>query len=221
MSITYACFLSYRHVASPEANKIIASLYRVLRGQVKIWDADTDVYCDIGSGQNHHDGLNPGDLFNQVLASKLFQSACMVMIYNPSYFSLTHPYCACEYKMMVKLERARLRDAPAEFQAKGLIIPIVLRGESKLPSEIKDHRQYISLEDELLAASDFKRRAVLSKIRQVADIVIDRYDTLCQLGFHTASGPNGAAFPSLHEISPWLQQITSGQRPQRLPGRAP
>ena len=66
--------------------------------------------------------LRVGDLFQEELATELCQSACLVMLFNRSYFDLTHHYCAREYQAMVQLEAQRLGLATGELRRKGLIL---------------------------------------------------------------------------------------------------
>jgi hypothetical protein len=57
----------------------------------------------------------------------------MVLLFSPYYFDMQSMYCAREYKAMLELEAKRLKLLPQGFgKRKGLIIPVVMRGEQYL-----------------------------------------------------------------------------------------
>jgi len=60
----------------------------------------------------------------------------MVLVFTPLYFDTKHHYCALEYQGMKDLEQQRLGKIE-DFSNKGLILPVVFRGEDCLPDEIK------------------------------------------------------------------------------------
>ncbi len=66
----------------------------------------------------------------------------MIMFFTP-YFDKSHMCCAREFLAMEYLEQQRLSKlGNTEVKTHGLIIPVVCRGESYLPSMIRAGRQY-------------------------------------------------------------------------------
>jgi TIR domain len=139
MPIKYACFISYRHGQRKLAERIINDLYDALESELETW-LDEKVYLD-------RERLKGGDFYNEALAKALCESVCMIMIFTPTYFSADHTFCTREYKAMEKLEEQRFQALGERVdKRRGLIIPIVFRGEDYLPKEIKDRRLYYNFD---------------------------------------------------------------------------
>lgn len=211
LAFSNVCFISYRHPGHEASEKIVQTFWDVLQGQVDKFMPGRPVYWDKAR-------LQAGYLFNANLASELCQSACMIVLFNPSYFDLTHTYCAREYRGMVALEARRLaRLMGSQDATKGLIIPVVISGEEDLPAELKANRYYVSLEKEVLIASDLKkRRESIKKIAGIAREIylrcrtLERIDGIC--------GDCGTfQFPTDEEIKTWLENVVAPPQPQ--PGR--
>ena len=96
MPLKYSCFISYRSRSVELARDFQESLDRELRHWTTL-----PIYRD-------EVRLDGGDFYNRELALALCQSACMVMIYTPTYFDLESTYCAREYRAMEILESTRL-----------------------------------------------------------------------------------------------------------------
>src|ERR1700685_127336 len=124
--------------------------------------------------------LNGGDFFNVALEQALYESVCLIAIYQPNYFGTEHIYCAREYFAMQKLEDQRLALLPnAADRVHGLIIPVILRGEGAIPPEITNKREYedfsrFMLVDEELA----KNPHYAPKIKRIAEYVDARCKTI-------------------------------------------
>ena len=205
-----ACFISYRHPGNKYAQKIIESFRDALTGQIALFIPRARVYFD--------DNLKYGDFYNPELASQLCQSSCMVMLYNPFYFDLEHTYCAREYKAMVELEKTRLQLASHQFKNKSLIIPVVIRGEHSLPNEIKDHREYVTFDKQLLQPADFKKRPLMEKVYKIARAVYQRYCVCRHLGSALTKDCDGFQFPTENEIRPWLEEMVAMKPELYAPG---
>ncbi len=99
---------------------------RALEGSVAWWLSRRTVYLD-------ERRLRGGDFLDPELAANICSSACMVLLFSPYYFDMQSMYCAREYKAMLELEAKRLKLLPQGFgKRKGLIIPVVMRGEQYL-----------------------------------------------------------------------------------------
>src|SRR6476620_8409064 len=106
----------------------------------------------------------------------------MIMIYTPLYFDTEHTYCAQELKAMQDLEEERKKHLTDS--SKGLIIPVILRGEKKFPEAMKK-RKFYDFTNYLFNGSSKKlRQAYAAQIREIANDIIDCCDSL-----ENASGP--------------------------------
>lgn len=133
MPFKYSCFISYRHGQKELVEKFVRDLEQSLSNEV-VPLTDMEVFVD-------WQRLQGGDFFNENLAKALCESVCLIVVFTPTYFSDTHSYCAREYKGMEMLESQRLDLLGASADKEhGLIIPIVLRSEENLPSEVRDRR---------------------------------------------------------------------------------
>ncbi len=142
MTLQYSCFISYRNPRIGENlaqhRKIVTDFYKTLAGELAM-HVEEPVYID-------KQRLKPGFFFNESLAESLCRSACMVMLYTPTYFHLEHPYCAREFRAMEELESARLGQVNHPSMAStGLILPVVIRGRDWLPPYVSDKRTYHEL----------------------------------------------------------------------------
>lgn len=205
MAFKYSCFISYRHGPVPGVQKIYESFWEELAVQVGMY-LPLRVYLD-------RDRLRGGDFFNRELASALCNSVCMISLFNPYYFDVTHTYPAREYQAMVSLERQRLASMPASARAKGLIIPIVMRGT--LPEEITKERQFYELN--LMTPRDLKKDESREVLGKIAEDIYHRHEEFRQAGWDPCRYCDGFDFPRDSEIKDWLEGITAP--PPRLPWR--
>jgi TIR domain len=206
MAFRHACFLSYRHGQHALKRKFIVAFQQALAGELELLRNES-VYVD-------YERLDGGTFFNQALSQALYESVCMVMIYQPNYFDLLHPYCAREYLGMISLERSRRLLADDQF---GLIIPVVLRGFDSLPLEIREQRQCEDFSTFLLYEEDLARHPdYASRIRRLAQYIHAR----CSLYEHiqgTFDMPQSFTFPSEENVVNWIRENV--RREPILPGR--
>ena len=165
MPFKYACFLSYRVGAEPGANNLYLTLKQKLAEQVDLYMPGLGIYLD-------RERLQGGDLYNSELAHALCHSVCMVVLFSPQYFDAEHTYCAREYQAMVRLEGLRLGLSEQDIP-KGLIVPVIIRGS--LPQAIREQRHSFSLSDHLLVAADLGRKPVGRVLRDIAELIYQRY----------------------------------------------
>lgn len=197
MALQNACFVSYRH-AGP-ASEIVRSLCSKLSEQLALLSANYPVYVD-------EKRLKPGDYLDDELASQMCRSACMVLLFTPEYFDLEHPYCAREYLGMRRLEDTRRQLLPAQYSTKSLVIPVVVRGESRVPEELKP-ALCASLDDVLLSASDVKTKRVVKRVREVAEAVFDRIMAMRYATSDPSQNCHQFHFPTTQEAEPWLRTV--------------
>jgi len=207
-----ACFISYRHSLSEDAQKVVDEFEKALKGQVNMYWPSASVYRDTTR-------LAGGDFFTPELAKQLCWSSCMILLYNPGYFDLEHPYCAREYRAMLQLEEQRLDQVPAlRNENKSLIIPVVIRGEDDMPNELKQERLYFSLEKTMLYARDLRTRRCLPTIKEIAKAIHQRYKRLRSVVNDMVDQCDSFQFPNEDEINDWLEDLVNALPSQSMPG---
>jgi hypothetical protein len=199
MSFHNACFVSYRNSKHPSASKILSALIDALSAQIDLYMSGSTVYVD-------RQRLAGGDLYDPLLAMELCRSSCMVLVFNPSYFDVSHPFCTREYLAMEKLEKTRL-ESVQQIAHKGLIIPLILRSGDSLPGMI-ERRSPVYFDRDLLRPADFNTRQALLKLKAVAQQVFER----CRImhSVEAAAGAECGAFqlPSDEEAKSWLAEAS-------------
>jgi len=205
MTFSNACFVSYRH-AGP-ATEIVRRFCATLEVQLALLTPNLRVYRD-------ERRLAPGDYLDAELAMEMCRSTCMVLLFTPEYFDVNHPYCAREYRGMVALEERRQRVLPS-LVGKSLIIPVIIRGESRVPEELRS-RVFRSFDRELLQASDVRKPRVVGAIRDIADAIYDRIDAMRYASSDVVHDCGQFQLPTTGEIAEWLR----GVAPPPLPSPA-
>ena len=131
MGIKNACFISYCHGEGRLMNRFVEEFKEALSSSIEPY-LDIKIFID-------HERLGPGYRYNDALAQAICESLCMVSIVVPKYFK--HDYCLQEVVTMEKIQKIRTKKIgqPA-LENRGLIIPVVLRGEvENLPEKMKKH----------------------------------------------------------------------------------
>jgi hypothetical protein len=169
MAFEYCCFVSYPHgqddVLVPWAKSFVEGLKQEIGAQIR-----GKIFLD-------NNFFMAGDWLEESIGSNLCKSACMILLYTPLYFDTEHVYCARELKAMQELEEQRLKHLPKK--GKGLIIPVILRGEKKFPDVLKAQRycsdfSLVDFNDPVKTI----RTKYKKKIREIADYIIERCDEL-------------------------------------------
>jgi TIR domain len=212
MPLKYSCFISFRHGDRelPTDQNLLETIIRQLKTALSSeLEAFTtkQVYVD-------WERLKGGDFYNEALSQALCESACMVMVYVPTYFDEHKPYCTREYKAMEKLESKRLPllDAAGQLQH-GLIIPIVFRGLKFLPIEIKNQRAYYDFQSFQLGSREMSRNPNFnSKIRQIAEYIYDRCRELEALPTDPYLECANFNLPDEAEVIDWIREVTQVRR---------
>lgn len=176
MSFEFSCFISYPHgqknVLVPFINDFVDGLEKEIYAQTS-----KTVFVD--------KFLEGGDWLDEKIGPNLCRSACMILFYTPLYFATEHIYCARELKAMQDLEEKRLK--LLGDKGKGLIIPIVLRGEKKFPNALRNKRLYYNFTAiEFNNPSDILQVKYSKEIKEIAQYIVDRCDQLDEI-FHQLS----------------------------------
>ena len=206
MSIKYSCFISYR---SPSA-ELAQEFHSYLESELSHW-IPLPIYRD-------ETRLHGGDFYNQELALALCESACMIIIFTPTYFDKISTYCAREYKAMELLEEKRLDTLGfPKNRRHGLIIPVVYRGNTKVPDNIKNKRHFYDFVNwDISGKANLKNPEYKRDINDIAEYIRERYDELCVVEDEISSECNLFNFPSDVEISDWLESMLPPK--PKLPG---
>src|SRR6476660_8946664 len=174
MPFEYCCFISYPHGQQDVLVPIVKDFVEGLEKEIGSLTRHP-VWFDKGR-------LRGGNLIDPAISAGICKSICMIMIYTPLYFDTEHTYCAQELKAMQDLEEERKKHLTDS--SKGLIIPVILRGEKKFPEAMKK-RKFYDFTNYLFNGSSKKlRQAYAAQIREIANDIIDCCDSL-----ENASGP--------------------------------
>lgn len=204
MVIRHACFISYRHTKDAVGEHLTRELHDALRRELAA-HTTKDIFFD-------QEGLRAGDLYNNAIAQALCRSACMLVVYTPTYFDRSALYCAREYRAMEQLEEQRL--GGRQLAQRGLIIPIVLRGFGRLPAYIRNSRLCHSFEDYTLYKPKLTAyKAYMKAIRDVAEYIADRCHDIEQANPHCCTECDQFTLPTEKDIGHWVAGLITDPPP--------
>jgi hypothetical protein len=212
MPLKYSCFISFRH-GDALLQGMVEQLEEALKIELQTLTAKP-VYID--------SQVKVGDFYNQALAIALCQSACMVMVYVPTYFDESKTYCAREYKAMLSLEQERLQflsqrigQTIAPLSSQGLIFPVVFRGLDALPAEIKNYRAYYDFTSFSLGSRRISKNPRFNlQITRMADAIASRCKDLETLPETSFDRCDQFALPDETEVVDWIKTV---KRPPHFP----
>lgn len=206
----YAFFVSYRHTGNCEADKFICAFVRHLKAQVALYLPSIPVFFDV-------ERMGAGDDLSK-LARSLCRSAAMVLIYDPLYFDVNHPYCAREFQAMLTLEHGRSDRVGGQD---GAIIPVIFREGNCLPEEIKNCGIHTNF-DHIVAVNQFNNSQCQERIKKIAKKIYQRYEVLHNAGIFSSDNCACGQFEFLPEydadFSQWLQRVATLKNPPLMPG---
>lgn len=198
MPIKYSCFISYRSPSVKIAKKFQADLEEELGNFITL-----PVFRD----EKEIDG---GDFFDNVMALALCESVCMITLYTPTYFDEQSTYCSREYKAMEILEEKRLGilGLPKNKQKHGLIIPVLYRGNKKVPESIKGKRHCYDFVDwDSCGEANLDNPEYKQAIIRIAEYIRDRYDELLLVEKEIITECDMFSFPIASEIMDWIKTM--------------
>ena len=209
MPFKYSCFISFKHGRRRLSKAIVEQLLEALESEIELI-TDHEIFID-------WEKIKGGDLYEKVLSNALCQSACMVLVYTPSYFNEKSTFCAREYQAMEILEKYRLRLLNSSTTSKhGLIIPVVFRGEERLPNFIRDRRHYYDFQSFSLSSSKISEHPEFSRqIKELAKYICDRLDDLSSLSEDVCKDCDGFSLPTEQDASAWVKSFA--QKPVSFP----
>lgn len=110
---------------------------------------------------------------------------------------------------MELLEEKRLRALGLPKNKKrGLIIPIVYRGDQKLPDNIKSNRQYYLFEPfQISGRNNLDNPEYAEKIKEIAEYIRERHDELSLVPADAFEECESFSFPVISDITDWLKTM--------------
>ena len=132
-----SCFISYRHPATKgnREESLIKHVVKAITDHIELYTHDHPVYFD-------EKDLIPGYNYDERIAEAICRSACMVIVYWPSY--LESDYCKKKIEAMLNVEERRHRILGDKLRGCRLFIPIILRGKfDQLPDRVRNNCQYL------------------------------------------------------------------------------
>ena len=190
----YACFISYSHGEQELVKGFIDQFKAALKAYLEPW-MEEEVYVDV-------DRLKAGFKYNKALAQAICQSVCMVVVYSPVYER--RAYCGREYEAMERLETMRLARLAGPGVAKGLIIPVVLRGFAQLPERIQCSRQALDFSKFTLATKEMSRNPdFVAHIEEIATQIHTHFNAFSAAGNDLCEGCQAFILPAEGEVKPW------------------
>jgi hypothetical protein len=198
MAYEYCCFISYPHgqddVLVPFVKELVKGLELEIYSQTR-----KRVWID-------YEYLKGGSRLDQEIGPDICKSACMILIYTPLYFDTEHVYCARELKAMQDLEEKRL--LLLKDKGKGLIIPVVLRGEKRFPTSLSDQRLFYKFTDiEFNDPSDKIREKYAKEIKEIAEYIVDRCIYLDEVADNMPHDCDTFALPTMEEAKKFVQKV--------------
>jgi hypothetical protein len=196
----YASFVSYRHGQSALKQAFIEQFAAGVSAELEAL-RNEKLFVD-------KERLKGGDFFNAELPRAIYESATMIVVYQPNYFDTSNPYCTREYRGMCELEGQRLTSlANAQERNHGLIVPVIYRGERELPADMRDQRQYHDFSAFTLVGRGLSRnREYAPKLREIAEYIHERCKTLEANDVPFADADN-YRLPSNEEVCKWIRSL--------------
>jgi hypothetical protein len=205
----YSSFLSYRHGQGQIKQRFIEEFHRALTGELELLRGE-EVFVD-------RERVKGGDFYNPALGRAVYQSATLIVIYQPNYFDLLHPYCAREYRGMRELEKDRLAMLPNVAERDhGLIVPVVLRGAESIPAELSALRQHEDFSKFMLMDEELSKHPQYApKIKEIAEYIDARCRSLeaAEVPFEDA---RAFQLPDEDSTRRWIQSLNLSR--SRFPG---
>jgi hypothetical protein len=201
MSLDYCCFISYPHGQEDVLRPLVSDFVQGLEREVYALTRKR-VWID-------YKRLEGGHQLDEEIGSKICKSACMILLYTPLYFDTEHTYCAQELKAMHDLECKRL--AFLREKGRGLIIPVVLRGEKKIPPMLSKRVYYNFTNIEFNNPNDIIHVKYSKQLRQIADYLAEQSEILDKVIDEIPHDCETFRLPSSEEAQEFVETVLEGK----------
>jgi TIR domain len=195
----YPCFISFRHYGDDISESFIRQFEKCLSAEL-IPLVGKKPFVDFNR-------LSPGYSLSQNIKDALCQSACMIVIWSPQYFTEDHLWCAMEFKAMMELEQKRLKLLPQSERGKKLIIPVIYRGSKYYPLQLED-TLYLNFEKFALYDSEMiKNDFFADRIRDLAEYIYERVTAFKASGNQPWGDCGSFNLPSKNEAKQFIKKF--------------
>jgi hypothetical protein len=198
MAFDYCCFVSYPHgqddVLVPFVNDFIDGLKTEIYAQTrkKVW--------------SDYEFIKGGNRIDEQIGPDLCRSACMILLYTPLYFDTEHTYCARELKAMQGLEEERLQ--LLKDKGKGLIVPVILRGQRRFPKTLSEKRLCYEFTDiEFNNPAEKIRVKFAKQIKEIAEYIAERCEVLDEIAAQLPHDCDQYSLPSLSDAKEFVETV--------------
>ncbi|MFZ1005190.1 MAG: TIR domain-containing protein [Candidatus Sulfotelmatobacter sp.] len=227
MPLKFSCFISYRHSSVASGASFVRDFVGGFAEELDRW-ANYHICFD-------EERLQPGDFIDESLAANLYASACMVVLYTPTYFNTERMFCSREYFGMLDLEKQRIPLLGGQDEH-GLIFPIALRGHSTMVKRVQVAEEQWSAGSGLPVRNRFApnfeqfskksqlRSGVLNEqLRKICERIGERetaFEGLVRSGTDPFLAGTTWRLPPEQAISSWVNGVLGYPIPPRLPSQA-
>lgn len=196
MAFEYSCFISYPHGQDNVLVPIVQDFVEGLKIELGAQSRKRVWFDQILTG---------GQRVDEAISAGLCKSGCMIMFYTPLYFDEAHTYCARELMAMQDLEEDRKQFIADK--SRGLIIPIILRGEQRFPAHLKQ-RLYYDFTQHLFNNRRVKiRQKYARQIQEIASYVLDQCASLDTAGSSLQHDCDNYRMPSVDVTKTFVQTV--------------
>ena len=180
---------------------MIEQLHEAVESELELYTTNHSVFVD-------YEGLEGGDLYQPSLAKALCESACMILVYTPSYFDEKNTFCAREYRAMEMIEAKRLSLLKQPSKDHGLIIPVVFRGRDQLPEFVSKYRHYYDFQSFLLSSSRISEHPDFStQVAKLAKYIYNRLKDFSSLPEDVCKDCDSFCLPPDQEVANWIKSF--------------
>lgn len=172
MSLKHACFISYAHAKGKLINSFVEKFSEVLSDELEAY-FDEDLWID-------REKLNTGEDLELALAEAICKSVCVVVLFFPRY--TRREWCMRELAHAERIERERLSQLKGCYTpSRGIIIPVVLRGDPEDMPEIIKRRVWANFKEFSLADPDITHNPEhVAIVIKMAEYIHDVYKEICR-----------------------------------------
>lgn len=205
----YPCFISFRHFGDSISEAFIRQFEECLTAELLPLVGEKP-FIDFTR-------MGPGYSISASVAKALCESACMVVIWSPQYFSEEHFWCAMEFKAMMRIEKERLDMLPKDQRNKKLIIPVIYRGSKQYPRQVDD-TLYLNFEKFALYSTEMiKNPFFADSIQKLAQYINERVAAFKNNDIRPWGNCDQFNLPSLEETVKYIKEV--GLQIQNFPFR--
>jgi hypothetical protein len=198
MGYEYCCFISYPHGQDNVLVPFVEDFVKGLETEIKAI-MRRKVWVD-------YNFIKGGNRLDEEIGPDICRSVCMILLYTPLYFDTEHTYCARELKAMQDLESQRLKSL--KDKGKGLIIPIVLRGEKRFPKVLSESRVYYRFTDIEFNDPKLKISEKYAKeLKEIAEYIFDRCEQLDQVAGKSSHDCESFCLPSPEDAKRFVETV--------------